>query len=101
MHKTTEKPVQLIIIEINYNLPRVLSGHNNYWYWGAADTNFTTVIVIGSSKDDLLKICNSVEQVNVIQSKYAIPYENNLPVFICSKFKLPFNILYQKIRFFI
>ncbi len=84
-----------------FNLPRVLSGHNNYWYWGAADTNFTTVIVIGSTKDDLLKICNSVEQVNVIQSKYAIPYENNLPVFICSKFKLPFNILYQKIRFFI
>jgi len=84
-----------------FNLPRVLSGHNNYWYWGAADTNFTTVIVIGSSKEDLLKICNSVEQVNIIQSKYAIPYENNLPVFICSRFKLPFNILYQKIRFFI
>jgi len=84
-----------------FNLPRVLSGHNNYWYWGAADTNFTTVIVIGSSKDDLLKICNSVTQAAVIKSKYAIPYENNLPVFICSNFKIPFNVLYQKIRFFI
>ncbi len=84
-----------------YNLPRVFSGHNNYWYWGTADTNFSTVIVIGGSKKEHLTLCDSVKQAAVIKNKYAIPYENNLPVFICRKFKVPFNIIWKKIRFFI
>ncbi len=84
-----------------YPLPAVVSGHNNYWYWLPRDTNFTTVIVIGGSKKDNLKSCEYVRRAATIKSKYAIPYENNLPVFICRKFKLPFNEIWKRIRFFI
>ncbi len=84
-----------------YPLPTVISGHNNYWFWLPSDTNFTTVIVIGGTKEDNLKSCEYVHRAATVKSNYAIPYENNLPVFICRKFKLPFKVLWKRVRFFI
>ena len=85
----------------DFPLPIVVSGHNNYWYWGQGDTSFTTVIVIGGKREDHLKSCDSVVVADIIKSKYAMPYENNLPVFICRKFKLPFSEIWKRVRFFI
>lgn len=85
----------------DFPLPRVISGHNNYWYWGPGDTTFTTVIVIGGNKNDHMQSCDSVETAVIVKSKYAIPYENNLPVFICREFKLPFSEIWERVRFFI
>jgi len=82
-------------------LPRVICGHNNYWYWGPGDTTFTTIIVIGGTKEDDLKSCDSVDQAGTIHSKYAMPYENNLPIFICKDLKLPIFVIWQSVRFFI
>ena len=83
------------------SLPRVVCGHNNYWFWGPGDTTFTTIIVIGGAKEDHLSTCGSVVQAGVIQSEYAIPYENNLPVFICRNIKVPVKVIWQRVRFFI
>ncbi len=85
----------------DFSLPRVVCGHNNYWFWGPGDTTFTTVIVIGGSKEDHLQTCGSVEQAGIIQSKDAIPYENNLPVFICRHLKISYKVIWQSVRFFI
>ncbi len=85
----------------DFPLPRAICGHNNYWYWGPGDTTFTTLIVIGGTKEDDLKFCDSVEQVGKVHSKYAIPYENNLPIFICKDLKLPIFVIWQRVRFFI
>ena len=84
-----------------YPLPRVICGHNNYWYWGPGDTTFTTVIVIGGRKADHLKSCDSVEQVGIIVSPHAMPYENDLPIYICKQFKVPFSLIWSRVRFFI
>ncbi len=85
----------------DFPLPRVICGHNNYWYWGPGDTTFTTLIVIGGAKEDHLKTCASVEQAGTVHSKYAMPYENNLPIFICKDLKLPVSVIWQRVRFFI
>jgi len=84
-----------------YRLPRVICGHNNYWYWGPGDTTFTTVIVIGGRKEDALKSCDSVEQASTIVSPHAMPYETDLPIYICRKFKVPFSEIWSKVRRFI
>ncbi len=85
----------------DFPLPRVLCGHNNYWYWGPGDTTFTTVIVIGGSKEDHLKTCASVVKAGMTNSRYAIPYENNLPIFICRGLKIPVSEIWKRVRFFI
>ncbi len=84
-----------------YPLPRVICGHNNYWYWGPGDTTDTTIIVIGGNKEDNLKSCNSAEQAAVIRSQYAMPYENNLPVFICRGLKRPIAEIWKSVKIFI
>ncbi len=85
----------------DFPLPRVLCGHNNYWFWGPGDTTFTTIIVIGGKKEDHLKTCASVIRAGIIHSKFAIPYENDLPIFICRGLKFPVSEVWKRIRFFI
>ena len=34
-------------------LPRALSGHNSYWFWGPGDWSGEVIIVIGSQREDL------------------------------------------------
>lgn len=70
-----------------YSLPRVISPHNSYWIWGYGDTRIKTIIVIGGRKENHLRSCEEVEQVALIKCVYCMPYENNLPVFICRKLK--------------
>ncbi len=67
-----------------YDLPPVIGRHNNYWIWGWGDTPRPTVVLItGGRPEDHRARCGEVVQKAVIRSPYAMPYENNLPVFVC------------------
>jgi 4-amino-4-deoxy-L-arabinose transferase-like glycosyltransferase len=70
-----------------YGMPRVLSGHNSYWMWGPGDWNGEVMIVIGSNAHDNGEFFVSVEPVGTSTSPYAMPYEQNLSIFVCRKFK--------------
>jgi len=80
-----------------YNLPPVICPHNNYWYWGLEmlNTNISTVIIVGGQQKDHLKALEIVEQVAVIQCKYCMPYENNLPVYIGKNLKRPLQDIWE------
>jgi len=77
-----------------YPLPKVICPHNNYWYWssdsGESDgldkwpvaKQISTVIIIGGDIEDHLESLEQVEAAGVHRTKYAIPYENNLTIFI-------------------
>lgn len=85
-----------------YNLPPVVSGHNNYWLWQYPDfinTN-TVTIVIGSTKEDNSKYFNSVELVASHKNKYGMPSEN-VDIFICRGPKIKISEMWQKIKLFI
>ena len=66
-----------------YQLPRVISPHNNYWLWGYGRDDLETVIIIGGKKEDYLGFFSQVEQAAVIHCDYCMPYENNLPLYVC------------------
>ena len=72
-----------------YNLPEAISGHNSYYLWGPGDCTGEVVISIGSRLDDLVELFEQVEEAAVIQCDYCMPYENNLPVYICRGLKIP------------
>lgn len=84
-----------------YPLPNVICPHNNFWYWGYGDTTKDIVIAFGTSREDFLKSFSSVTPAATIQSEYAIPYENNLPVFVCRGIRVDIKEVWSKIKFFI
>ncbi|HMQ70022.1 MAG TPA: glycosyltransferase family 39 protein [Ignavibacteria bacterium] len=79
-----------------YKLPEAISGHNSYWLWGFKKTDDPVVILIGGNKQELLKIFDYVDEVLVHNVKYAMPYENNLPIFIARKIKSPLDSVWSR-----
>jgi hypothetical protein len=65
-----------------YTLPKVVCPHNSYWYWWDEAGIPTTIIIIGGEIEDHLSSLKEVEAAGVHKTKYAIPYENNLTIFI-------------------
>ena len=70
-----------------YPLPKVVSPHNSYWYWWYESGTPTTIIIIGGRIEDHLTSLEKVEVAGEHKTKYAIPYENNLTIFIGRGFK--------------
>ncbi|MGB5289684.1 MAG: glycosyltransferase family 39 protein [Ignavibacteriaceae bacterium] len=65
-----------------YPLPKVICPHNSYWYWWPDDVKYTTIIIIGGSIEDHLSSLKEVYEVGFYSTKYSMPYENNLSIFI-------------------
>ena len=70
-----------------YELPPVLCSHNNYWYWWDLNKKITTVIMIGGKEKDHLSALEEVNVAAIHKTKYSMPYENNLPIFVCRGLK--------------
>jgi hypothetical protein len=84
-----------------YGLPTAVTGHNSYWLWGPGDKKGNVVIKTGGSLDQVTPYFQSVVVADTIRCDYAMPYENNVPVYICRGIKVPLAELWTKVRFFI
>jgi hypothetical protein len=84
-----------------YLLPQVVCLHNNYWYWWPDNLNATTFIIIGGNIEDHLQSLQQVEPAGVHKTKYAMPYENNLTIFIGRGLKRSLQQIKQSNRIFI
>ncbi len=84
-----------------YPLPKVVSPHNSYWYWWDEAGIPTTIIIIGGRIEDHLTSLEKVEAAGVHKVKYAIPYENNLTIFIGRGFKRTLKELRKSNKIFI
>ncbi len=84
-----------------FPLPQIISGHNAYWFWGYGHNNLSTVIIVGGTQEDHLESFEEVEQVSVHEARYAMPYETNLPIFICRKLKHPAGQVWEGTKNFI
>jgi hypothetical protein len=80
-----------------YQLPPVVCPHNSYWYWANPDEQkIKTIIVIGGDTANLKKIFQGVVLAADHKTKYSMPYENNLPVFICRGIKQSLKDIWQR-----
>jgi len=82
-------------------LPHAIGSHNNYWIWGPGNASGRIVIVLGSSKEQLQQNFQSIEEVVVSTCEYCMPYENNVPVFICRNIRTPLPEIWPRIKAFI
>jgi hypothetical protein len=84
-----------------YGLPKAMCGHNSYWLWGPGDWSGEVVIIIGGDYQDHLESLEEVTPADTIRSRYAMPYENNLPVYVGRRLKMPLEIIWPMTRHFI
>ncbi len=66
-----------------YDLPKAICGHNSYFLWGPGESKEEIAIAVGHSRDDLENFFDDVQQVALHVHDLAMPYESNLPVYLC------------------
>jgi hypothetical protein len=81
-----------------YGLPKAISGHNNYWLWGPGNHTGEIVITVGESLEDVKKTFDQVELGATVVSEYAMPYESDLPVYICRKPKVSLPEVWPRVK---
>lgn len=68
-----------------YNLPRPISGHLQYYLWGTRGHSADVVISIGIDIETLKDQWDDVRVVHEHACRWAIPYEKYLDVHVCRK----------------
>jgi hypothetical protein len=77
-------------------LPPALSSNNNYWLWGTHGQSGDVVIDVAG--DELLPYYRSVQRVDTFYNPLAMPYENNLPIWILREPKEPLSAIWPGLK---
>jgi hypothetical protein len=81
-----------------YGLPPAISSHNNYGLWGPGHWSGQVAIVLARSSTRLATGFRQVTRVGTIRSRYAMPFETELPVFVCRGLRGNPAVLWPQIR---
>ena len=81
-----------------HGLPKAISGHNQYGFWGPRAYGGDVVIAVGFTKERLQDIFEEVMPVARVTSKYAMPEEANLTIYLCRKPKRSLEEVWTKLR---
>lgn len=81
-----------------YQLPRVVSGHNNYFLWGYGEDDIEVVIGVGVSRRNLEQSCTTVEDAARHSSPYAMPYEANHTLYLCRGLNRPMAEIWPSVK---
>jgi Dolichyl-phosphate-mannose-protein mannosyltransferase len=66
-------------------LPKAISGHNSYYYWGPRDYTGECVIVFGERAGEFKSFFAESQLIATITNPYAAAAERNVQVYICRK----------------
>lgn len=79
-------------------LPRVISGHNQFFLWGIPDDT-RTVIAIGGDREGYEKAFESVTELGTTPSiEHGMPYESNLTVYLLEGARFAPHVLLERAR---
>jgi hypothetical protein len=67
-------------------LPRAISGHVNYWYWGPRNYTGESIIVLGAPRDRLEQAFAKVEPKATVGNPYAMGTEH-FTIYLCTQLK--------------
>ncbi len=83
-----------------YGLPKAVSTHNAYWYWGPRDYTGEVFMTVGVRPQALSGAFESGEQVGTIVHPYVIWYETDQPIIVWRGMKLPLSDAWSQMRLF-
>jgi hypothetical protein len=70
-----------------YGLPKSIGCHNSYWLWGPRQYNGDLVLILGGELKDKQEKFESVVVADSVSTRYCMPYENNLKIYVCRNLK--------------
>ena len=82
-------------------LPKALSGHNSYFYWGPRGYSGACMIIFGERSDEFVKLFGDVHLAATITSPHAMPNEQSVPVYLCRKPIAPLAELWPRFKMII
>jgi len=81
----------------SHGLPRPISAHQNYYYWGPPKDPYTDLIVLQDSREGLERWCGSVDLLFEHHNDWGMEEENG-PVYLCHGFKVPLAEAWPKLK---
>jgi hypothetical protein len=84
-----------------YGLPHAISSHNSYWMWGPGEKPGEIAIVVGGNPDVYRRLWEDVRQAATVNSPYAMPFETDLPVYLCRRPKISLQEAWPHLKEFI
>jgi hypothetical protein len=80
-------------------LPAAISGHNNYYIWGAHGHDASVIIIIvGGNTQQYADSFRSFEIAARIDTPYAMPYETDKPVYVLRGLKMSLEEYWSKVK---
>jgi len=83
-----------------YPLPRAICSQNSYWLWGVGATPITTFIRLGGQREKYLEKYSDVTLAGIHYSRYAMPYEDSLSIFVARGRRVPIEQDWQSVKRF-
>jgi hypothetical protein len=80
-----------------FGLPKAISGHQNYFFWGPRDFTGESVIVLQGRQERLANRFASVTRVASVYHPYSMPTEH-FDVFYCRGLKQPLNEIWPTLK---
>jgi hypothetical protein len=84
----------------DYGLPRTIGNHNNYWIWGPRGYSGDVMIIVGGDLEDHAPNFREVKLSTIVDCQYCMPYEDNVPIFVCKGIKGDLNAIWPEEKHF-
>jgi hypothetical protein len=84
-----------------FGLPKAISPHNNYFLWGPRGYSGECVVLFGDNAETIKSNFEDVQRAATIVRPYSMRVENNLPVYICHRPRIPLARLWPSLKYYI
>jgi len=84
-----------------YGLPPAISGHNSHWLWGPGSYDGRVLIVLGGDEEGNRRACPDLRRAGTVRCRYCMPYEDELPVWVCRNVTPPLSELWPRLKKYI
>jgi len=81
-----------------FGLPHAISGNNNFWLWGPRGYTGDTVIEVNADPAKARRFFSHVRVAGVFTNAHAMPYENDIPILVCSGIREPLAQLWPRLK---
>jgi hypothetical protein len=82
-------------------LPRAISGHNSYFYWGPRAYTGSCVIVFGERSAEFTQYFRDVQLAATITNAHTMPIESSINVYVCREPFAPLRVLWPHFKMII
>ncbi len=81
-----------------WGLPPAISAHESYFLWGPRGHDGSVMLILGRSRDDLVKNFRSVEPVGFVDNPWGMPEESGQTLWLCHDSVAPLQEAWPRLR---